>query len=52
MVEEAARRMAAGGDPGIIPARFLIGACRTAFENRLAAPEVVKANFYKELTRR
>jgi hypothetical protein len=52
MVEEAARRMAVGSDPGIIPARFLIGACRLAFENRLAPPGVVMANFYKELTRR
>lgn len=52
MVEEAARRMAVGSDPGIIPARFLVGAARLAFENRLATPGVVMANFYKELTRR
>ena len=30
MVEEAARRLAAGTDPGILPARFLIGAARFA----------------------
>ena len=30
MVEEAARRLAAGTDPGIIPARFLVGAARLA----------------------
>ena len=32
MVEEAAQRLAAGSDPGIIPARFLIGAARMAFD--------------------
>jgi hypothetical protein len=52
MVEEAARRLAAGNDPGVVPARFLIGAARTAFEKRLARPGVVMANFYKELVRR
>jgi hypothetical protein len=52
MIEEAAGRLATGGDPGIIPVRFLIGAARTAFDRRLARPEVVKINFYKELTRR
>jgi hypothetical protein len=52
MVEEAARRLAAGNDPGIIPARFLVGAARTAFEGRMARPGVVMTNFYKELTRR
>jgi hypothetical protein len=52
MVEEAARRLAAGVDPGVVPARFLIGASRIAFERRLARPGVVMANFYKELARR
>ena len=52
MVEEAAQRLAAGSDPGIIPARFLIGAARLAFEGRLAKPGVVMENFYKELARR
>ena len=52
MLEEAARRMAAGSDPGIIPARFLIGAARLAFERRLARPGVVMRNFYQELARR
>jgi hypothetical protein len=52
MVEEASRRLAAGNDPGIIPERFLIGACRTAFERRLARPGVVMENFYVELARR
>jgi hypothetical protein len=52
MIEEAARRMAAGIDPGIIPARFLIGATRVALDKRLARPGVVMRNFYQELTRR
>lgn len=52
MIEEAARRLAAGTDPGIIPERFLIGASRFAFDNRLARPGVITDNFYKELSRR
>jgi hypothetical protein len=52
MIEEAARRLAAGNDPGIIPERFLIGATRVAIDRRLAQPEVIKTNFYKELARR
>ena len=52
MVEEAARRMAAGVDPGIIPERFLICASRLALNRRLARPGVIMRNFYKELVRR
>ena len=52
MVEEAARRLAAGTDPGIIPARFLIGATRIALDRRLARPGVIAKNFYTELARR
>ena len=52
MVEEAARRLAAGNDPGIIPARFLIGAARRALERRLTRPGVIARNFYRELARR
>ena len=52
MIEEAARRMAAGVDPGIIPERFLIGASRIALNRRLARPGVIMRNFYKELVRR
>lgn len=52
MIEEAARRLAAGTDPGIIPERFLIGAARFAFDNRLARPGRIAVNFYKELARR
>jgi hypothetical protein len=52
LVEEAARRVAAGIDPGVIPARFLIGAARVALERRLARPDVITRNFYRELARR
>lgn len=52
MVEEAARRLAAGTDPGIIPSRFLIGSARFALDHRLARPGVITKNFYDELSRR
>jgi hypothetical protein len=52
MVEEAARRLAAGVDPGIVPERFLIGASRVALNRRLARPGVIMRNFYQELVRR
>lgn len=49
MIEEAARRLSAGVDPGIIPERFLIGAARFALNQRLARPGVITKNFYKAL---
>jgi hypothetical protein len=52
MIEESARRIAAGVDPGIIPERFLIGAARVALNHRLARPGVITKNFYHELIRR
>jgi hypothetical protein len=52
MIEEAARRVAAGTDPGVVPARFLIGATRVALDRRLARPQVITDNFYRELARR
>ncbi|HEX9372144.1 MAG TPA: hypothetical protein VF897_14105, partial [Roseiflexaceae bacterium] len=52
MIDEAARRLAAGNDPGIIPERFLIGATRVALDQRLARPGVIAENFYRELARR
>jgi hypothetical protein len=52
MTEEAARRLAAGVDPGIIPARFLIGAARIAMDRKLARPGVIAQKFYLELARR
>ena len=52
MIEEAARRLAAGTDPGVVPARFLIGAARVAIDRRLGRPGVIHRNFYTELARR
>jgi hypothetical protein len=49
MIEECAGRLAAGTDPGIVPARFLIGATRYALDNRLAGAETLRVNFYKQL---
>ena len=49
MIEEAARRLSAGVDPGIIPERFLIGAVRFALDHRIARPGVLTKNFYKAL---
>ena len=49
MIEEAAKRLAAGNDPGIISERFLIGAVRLALDRRLARPETLTKNFYKAL---
>jgi len=51
MVEEAARRLAAGTDPGILPERFYIGAARFALDHRLARPGVITENFYQQLAR-
>jgi hypothetical protein len=52
LVEEAARRLAAGTDPGIVPARFLIAASRVALDRRLARPGAIANAFYTELARR
>ncbi|HEX9985981.1 MAG TPA: hypothetical protein VGF69_22155 [Thermoanaerobaculia bacterium] len=52
IVEEAARRLAAGIDPGVVPERFLIGAARVAIDRKLARPGVITKNFYRELARR
>jgi hypothetical protein len=52
MIEEAARRLAAGNDPGIIPERFLISATRFALDHRLGRPGKITEAFYKELARR
>lgn len=52
MIEEAARRLATGDDPGIVPERFLIGAARFALDNQLAPAERIKEKFYSELSRR
>ncbi len=52
MTEEAAQRIAAGVDPGIVPARFLVGAARLALDRRLASPGRIVAHFYQALDRR
>jgi hypothetical protein len=52
IIEEAARRLAAGVDPGIVPERFLIAASRFALDNKLARPGTIHKNFYSELARR
>ena len=52
MIEESAKRMAAGVDPGIIPERYLIGAARIALNRRMARPGVITKHFYNELVRR
>lgn len=52
MIEEAARRVAQGTDPGIVPERFMIGAARFALDHRLARPGAITKNFYRELARR
>jgi hypothetical protein len=52
MIEEAAHRLAAGTDPGILPERFLIGAVRFALDRRLARPGLLTERFYRELARR
>jgi hypothetical protein len=52
MIEDAGRRLAAGNDPGIVPARFLIGAARVALDRRLARPGQIADHFYGELSRR
>jgi hypothetical protein len=52
MTLEAAERLAAGTDPGIIPARLLIGSARYALDQKLARPGLITKNFYTELARR
>lgn len=52
LVEEAARRLASGTDPGVVPERFLIGASRFALSRQLARPGQIAKNFYTELARR
>ncbi len=52
MIEESAKRIAGGNDPGILPERYLIGAARVALNRRMARPGVITGNFYHELVRR
>jgi hypothetical protein len=52
MIEHAARRLAAGTDPGVIPPRFLIAAAREALDRRYARPGVIADRFYRDLVER
>lgn len=52
MIREAAQRLASGTDPGIIPARFLVGAARSALDQQLTSPARVARNFYQALRKR
>lgn len=52
MTAEGAQRIARGVDPGIIPARFLVGAARWALDRKLASPGTIARNFYHALIRR
>ncbi len=52
MIQEAAQRIAAGTDPGIIPARFLVSATRWALDQKLAPPGRISTNFYEALRKR
>ncbi len=49
IVREAADRLGAGGNPGIVPERFLISAARDALERQVAPPERIAKNFYDVL---
>lgn len=51
LVEQAARRLAAGDSPGILPERFMIPAAATALRRRLAEPAVIHRHFYELLGR-
>ncbi len=52
MTAEAAQRLAAGTDPGIVPSRFLVGASRWALERELSRPGQITTNFYQGLLKR
>jgi len=49
IVREAANRLAAGDNPGIVPERFLIAAARDALERGVAPPERIAKSFYNAL---
>ncbi|MDQ3654926.1 MAG: hypothetical protein M3457_07600, partial [Chloroflexota bacterium] len=52
MTREAGGRLAQAVDPGIVPARFLVGAARSAIDADRAPPGRVAVNFYRALVRR
>lgn len=49
MTREAAQRIARGTDPGVVPARFLVGAARWALDRRMATPAAIAHAFYQAL---
>lgn len=49
MTREAAGRIANGNDPGVIPARFLVGAARWALDRQLSSPAEITRAFYNAL---
>jgi hypothetical protein len=52
LAEQAAKRLAAGTDPGVVPPRYLIGAARIALDRHYARPGVIARRFYEELAGR
>lgn len=46
MIAEAARRLASGTPPGILPPRLLVAAARVALDKKMAPPAKISANFY------
>lgn len=52
MIEMAARRLAAGQDPGTVPLRFAVSIARFALDKQLATPQTITDNFYRILGRR
>lgn len=52
IVREAADRLAAGDNPGIVPERFLICASRDALQRNVAPPSRIAKHFYTALNGR
>lgn len=52
IVREAADRLAAGDNPGIVPERFLICAARDALQRKVAPPAKIAERFYTVLNGR
>ncbi|HET9661190.1 MAG TPA: hypothetical protein VFP05_12720 [Thermomicrobiales bacterium] len=52
MTVEAAERLTRAMDPGVVPARFLVGAARTALDAGSTPSGRIAVNFYQALLRR
>lgn len=52
MTREAAQRLAQGIDPGIVPARFMVGAVRGAVREFDVRPEIGALRFYEAMWQR